>query len=78
MLLLSSMAIILNLFSILGKREKRLLSQKLEAEESASKSRSYFFSTVSHDIRTPLNAIIGFSGIFLKPVTVDKLKGVIS
>ncbi|MBR3086083.1 MAG: amino acid permease, partial [Kiritimatiellae bacterium] len=60
-LLLSSMAIILNLFSILGKREKRLLSQKLEAEESASKSRSYFFSTVSHDIRTPLNAIIGFS-----------------
>lgn len=27
----------------------------------AEKARSYFFSSVSHDIRTPLNAIIGFS-----------------
>ena len=27
----------------------------------AEKARSYFFSAVSHDIRTPLNAIIGFS-----------------
>ena len=61
LLLFSSLAIILNLFSILRRREKRLLQQKLEAEESAGKSRSYFFSTVSHDIRTPLNAIIGFS-----------------
>lgn len=60
-LLVSSLAIILNLFSVLGRREKRLLQQKLDAEESAAKSRSYFFSTISHDIRTPLNAIIGYS-----------------
>ena len=50
-----------DLFATLRRREKHLLQQKLEAEESADKSRSYFFSTVSHDIRTPLNAIIGFS-----------------
>lgn len=61
LLLFSSLAIILNLFYVLSRREKRLLQQKIEAEESAGKSRSYFFSTVSHDIRTPLNAIIGFS-----------------
>ncbi|MBO7683880.1 MAG: amino acid permease [Kiritimatiellae bacterium] len=61
LLLLSSLAVIINLFSILRRREQRLLQQKLEAEESAGKSRSYFFSTVSHDIRTPLNAIVGFS-----------------
>ena len=61
LLLMSSLAIIVNLFAILRRREKHLLQQKLEAEESADKSRSYFFSTMSHDIRTPLNAIIGFS-----------------
>ena len=60
-LFFSSLAIIVSLFMILRRREKRLMEQKLEAEESANKSRSYFFSTVSHDIRTPLNAIIGFS-----------------
>ena len=61
LLLVSSLAIIINLFNVLRRREKRLLQQKLEAEESAEKSRSYFFSTISHDIRTPLNAIIGYS-----------------
>ena len=60
-LLVSSLAIMLSLFSILRKREKVLVLQKLDAEKSASRSRSYFFSTISHDIRTPLNAIIGFS-----------------
>ena len=60
-ILVASLAIMLNLFSILRHREKDLIVEKLKAEESANKSKSYFFSTVSHDIRTPLNAIIGFS-----------------
>ena len=60
-ILVSSLAVILNLFSILRRREKSLIVEKLKAEESASKAKSYFFSTISHDIRTPLNAIIGYS-----------------
>ena len=45
--------------------ERRSAAARLKAERDrvieAEKVRSYFFSSVSHDIRTPLNAIIGFS-----------------
>ncbi len=45
--------------------ERRSAAARLKAERdrvvAAEKARSYFFSAVSHDIRTPLNAIIGFS-----------------
>ena len=37
------------------------LEKALERARSAEKSRSMFFSIVSHDIRTPLNAILGYS-----------------
>ena len=53
---LNLLAIVLmfGLYSILRRRER-------DIEEEKSKAKSYFFSTVSHDIRTPLNAIVGFS-----------------
>ena len=37
------------------------LEAALERARSAEKARSLFFSIVSHDIRTPLNAILGYS-----------------
>ena len=37
------------------------LKEERDKALKAEKARSYFFSTVSHDIRTPLNSIIGFS-----------------
>ena len=43
-------------------RRKELHAQgQLEAERASAQAKSLFFSTVSHDIRTPLNAISGFS-----------------
>lgn len=64
-ILFSSLSVILNLISILHRRENNLIVEKLKAEESANHSKSYFFSTISHDIRTPLNAIIGYAQMFL-------------
>ena len=37
------------------------LEEALERARAAEKARSMFFSIVSHDIRTPLNAILGYS-----------------
>ena len=43
-------------------RRKEMNAQgQLEAERASAQAKSLFFSTVSHDIRTPLNAISGFS-----------------
>ena len=41
------------------------LEMALERARAAEKARSLFFSTVSHDIRTPLNAIIGYSELLI-------------
>ena len=41
------------------------LERALERARVAEQARSMFFSTVSHDIRTPLNAIIGYSELLL-------------
>ena len=49
-----AVALLICLSSILRRRERQI-------EQEKTRARSYFFSTVSHDIRTPLNAIIGFS-----------------
>ena len=51
-----SLLISFALFSVMRRRERDL-------EREKAKAKSFFFSTVSHDIRTPLNAIIGFSEI---------------
>ncbi|MGM9530070.1 MAG: response regulator [Phascolarctobacterium sp.] len=44
-------------------KQQKLLHDALAEAEHASKAKTTFLSNMSHDIRTPLNAIIGFTSI---------------
>jgi signal transduction histidine kinase len=53
-----------------ARNEQRAL--QLAAEEKATAEKDSFFSSISHDMRTPLNAIIGFSDLAKKePVSPE-------
>lgn len=42
-------------------QRRELLEAALEAAQKSEKAKNAFFSSMSHDMRTPLNAIIGLS-----------------
>ena len=56
-------------------QQKQLLSDALEAAKRASSAKSDFLSKMSHDIRTPMNAIIGMTAIAAAHINEpDKIK----
>ena len=56
-------------------QQVRLLKGALSAAEQSEKSQKQFFSVMSHDMRTPLNIIIGMANLALQPgCAVDKMR----
>ncbi|MBE5846634.1 MAG: response regulator [Lachnospiraceae bacterium] len=47
-------------------RQQVMIGSALQVANDVSKARSEFVTTISHDIRTPMNAIIGFTNLALK------------
>ncbi len=45
------------------KKNQKVLEKALEEAEYANKAKTAFLNSVSHDIRTPMNAIVGFTGL---------------
>lgn len=54
-------------------KQKEMLEEALLNAKQANKAKTIFLSNMSHDIRTPMNAIIGFSGIAVNSID-DKEK----
>ena len=61
-IIITALIIVFNLFVTMLRREKELSVKVVQAEES-SKAKTTFLSNMSHDIRTPMNAIIGYIAI---------------
>ncbi len=53
----------LKLQAIEAKRHKQELTDALEVAQHANKAKTNFLNNMSHDIRTPMNAIIGFTSL---------------
>ena len=54
---------------------QRALKEALAQAERANRAKTIFLNNMSHDIRTPMNAIIGFTNIALKQDATPEVKG---
>ena len=74
MLITISLVIMFSIYNMMMRREKSMEREKVQAEQS-NKAKSTFLSNMSHDIRTPMNAIIGYTNQIKKePGLSDKIK----
>lgn len=63
MAILIGMLFIFGMYLRLSRRQMKELAAAREEAEEANKAKSEFLSNMSHDIRTPMNAIIGMTAI---------------
>ena len=73
-LIIVSLVIMFSIYRIMSKREKAASIETSKANEK-SRAKTVFLSNMSHDIRTPMNAIMGYINLAEdENVTFDELK----
>ncbi|MDE6968869.1 MAG: response regulator, partial [Eubacterium sp.] len=71
MIILFTMLIIFIMYYRLSRQQMKELDKKERAAVRANMAKSEFLSSMSHDIRTPMNAIIGMTEIALRNIHND-------
>lgn len=57
------------------KRTESVLREAKEQAEAGDRAKGYFLATMSHEVRTPLNGIVGFTSLLEEtPLTPDQLE----
>ncbi|MCR5833276.1 MAG: amino acid permease [Selenomonadaceae bacterium] len=69
MLTVTALAFLFRIYKRMQYKEMHVLEEQKRKAEESNKSKSTFLSNMSHDIRTPLNAIIGYTTLAKRPET---------
>ena len=64
-MIMVALGVLFSVFSRLKKREEALEEEKIQ-EKRANEAKTTFLSNMSHDIRTPINAIVGYTTLARK------------
>jgi len=57
-----------------NKRAQKAILEAMEKAESGSRIKTAFMNNISHEVRTPLNGILGFSNLIIQPDISDEEK----
>jgi len=73
LIFLELQASMLNRAYLSGLRDHLMLHRAKEQAEAASRAKSEFLANISHELRTPMNGIIGMTSVALdSPLTIDQ------
>ena len=67
--LMTALVFLLQIYKVILRQRKEMEAQKLQAE-ARSRAKSEFLFNMSHDIRTPMNAILGYTTLAQKEADI--------